>query len=1157
MAINPMLDKEFLRQLDCMKHKEIYARLTSLTFLEMPIEQIEGRVTGGSINIDGSSASRRSCNITLVAQDVNINQFYWGLTHKFKVEIGIVNTINPKYDTIIWFNQGKFVITTFNVSLSANSYTITINGKDKMSLLNGDLGGNLTAQTDFASIDTYDNFYELKVFNDPSTYTAGQYYVYDAATDTYNLSLAPYNENQTYYQPSSTYKKEQLPLKTIIREAVHTYGREPYFNIIINDLEDKGIELLEYRGSDPLYLLLDKDQDVYTNMTLNSDIECHIEGDEQDYTLGTLPDNAFDTRVTPLKGETVPKTITFQNEKGYYVSKVEYGDTAGFRTTDLVYAGELIGNIGETLTSVLDKIKNMLGDFEYFYDINGRFTFQKQRVYTTQSWNNIKQTEDNDIMIENAATTSSVMYSFIDNNIVTTFNNTPNLGNLKNDYSIWGTRKGISGADIPVHLRYAIDKKPTFYKNFEGQIFATSNSELETIYEQIVHKAITEFYSFTRKENPHFAGKQKLPDDWWYMSDWYNYYRKITGEAPNITIPIGEFATNSHSVEGIKGYVEKFNPELYFTTQNTPYLSNIWLFHIYDNGVYRYTSSDCHNNRDVPRDLDGRMVAPFNGCGHRYDFFIDIDQNGVAYDKPGCTGFFYKPSFPQVDLDHIIEVVEKNSIAYIKEYIYEHYFVCDWREIIYQMSKDYFKHNQEDDFYSKVMLNNGRNKDGEYYYPNGTTGYEQYYTDINAFWRDLYDIDPEQDYYKQGGYYAESIQWANNSDDITFQKETVWVPYEENDAIFESDYYLPQESKKYSDETIEEMITIESMNIDLHPKVESNIRGITWNTPDNDLQYEVYRSFYAASGFCAVPLTNEITHIDNLYIYNENGVNSSSIGTEGTLKLYYRVRGYKDVEIIKPIFEDEEEETTENEQSESEYVRVYTQWSNKCCLEFKKEQEINDDGQVIGETVEVTNTYEFDLMPNEQIPMINLDTYSNNFVDKNDDRKYWNKKVFESPETLNFWFDFLDSDSELAQFAVPVVGDRPKAVNDSKVTSIYFKEIPNIIFTTADEYDPFDRQTGYTYIWLDSSLENMFSISAQQKSAKEALDEYLYQHAYCIENITINTLPIYYLEPNVRIFVYDEDSKINGEYIVSKITIPLAYNGTMSITANKAVNRIY
>jgi hypothetical protein len=43
--------------------------------------------------------------------------------------------------------------------------------------------------------------------------------------------------------------------------------------------------------------------------------------------------------------------------------------------TDLVYAGDLISNIGETLTSVLDKIKNMLGNFEYFYDLGGRFVF--------------------------------------------------------------------------------------------------------------------------------------------------------------------------------------------------------------------------------------------------------------------------------------------------------------------------------------------------------------------------------------------------------------------------------------------------------------------------------------------------------------------------------------------------------------------------------------------------------------------------------------------------------------------------------------------------------------------------------------------------------------------------------------------------------------
>jgi hypothetical protein len=67
----------------------------------------------------------------------------------------------------------------------------------------------------------------------------------------------------------------------------------------------------------------------------------------------------------------------------------------------------------------------------------------------------------------------------------------------------------------------------------------------------------------------------------------------------------------------------------------------------------------------------------------------------------------------------------------------------------------------------------------------------------------------------------------------------------------------------------------------------------------------------------------------------------------------------------------------------------------------------------------------------------------------------------------------------------------------------------------------------------------------------------LYNYAYCIENITVSAVPIYYLQPNTRIFIYDENSGINGEYIMSKITISLTYNGTMSITATKAVDRLY
>ena len=66
----------------------------------------------------------------------------------------------------------------------------------------------------------------------------------------------------------------------------------------------------------------------------------------------------------------------------------------------------------------------------------------------------------------------------------------------------------------------------------------------------------------------------------------------------------------------------------------------------------------------------------------------------------------------------------------------------------------------------------------------------------------------------------------------------------------------------------------------------------------------------------------------------------------------------------------------------------------------------------------------------------------------------------------------------------------------------------------------------------------------------------LYNYTYCIQSVTINTIPIYYLEPNTKIYIHDEESKINGDYIVSKISIPLTYNGLMSINATKAVERL-
>ena len=58
-------------------------------------------------------------------------------------------------------------------------------------------------------------------------------------------------------------------------------------------------------------------------------------------------------------------------------------------------------------------------------------------------------------------------------------------------------------------------------------------------------------------------------------------------------------------------------------------------------------------------------------------------------------------------------------------------------------------------------------------------------------------------------------------------------------------------------------------------------------------------------------------------------------------------------------------------------------------------------------------------------------------------------------------------------------------------------------------------------------------------------------HSFCAETITITAAPIYYLEPNSRIVVSDRDSDVSDVYSVNKITLPLAHNGTMSISATK------
>lgn len=421
------MNQDFLNKLMEYPHRTVFARITALDFkTEYPIKEITGRFTGGSINIDGTSAVRRTCSLTIATEKEQMDYFYWGLKTKFKLEVGLENVIDSNYPNIIWFKQGIFVITQISESANTSSYTINISAKDKGCLINGEIGGSLPATIDFGKIDTYSRNDEKELVK----------------TTTY------------------------LEIKDIIKNSMMVYGGERLENIIINDVDDYGLELLNYNSDTPLYMLYNYVEDSTTNFYFNGNMTVYYKEKEskKSKTLNQLTVNELysfvenDSRNDFLKVSLDEKA----NSYDYYVVKFTKGDAAGYRKTELTYPGDLIGNPGEALSAILDKIKNIFSTFEYFYNIDGKFVFQKKKIYTASSFSTIV-IQDDEVYVDPSMYSSEFIYSFQDNSLLTAVSRNPIITNIKNDFSLSGVRKNANGIEINIHMRYALAEKPVAY----------------------------------------------------------------------------------------------------------------------------------------------------------------------------------------------------------------------------------------------------------------------------------------------------------------------------------------------------------------------------------------------------------------------------------------------------------------------------------------------------------------------------------------------------------------------------------------------------------------------------------------------------------------------------------------------------------------------
>ena len=97
MISNFLNDSAFLKEIDKMRIKEQYVKITVLNFQEQPIQEIQGKILSGNLNLDGRSSIRRTCNLTMIADAISnnltsIDKTVISINKKIRLEVGFLNT---------------------------------------------------------------------------------------------------------------------------------------------------------------------------------------------------------------------------------------------------------------------------------------------------------------------------------------------------------------------------------------------------------------------------------------------------------------------------------------------------------------------------------------------------------------------------------------------------------------------------------------------------------------------------------------------------------------------------------------------------------------------------------------------------------------------------------------------------------------------------------------------------------------------------------------------------------------------------------------------------------------------------------------------------------------------------------------------------------
>ena len=1160
-------DSDFLEKINSDRQQTQYVKITLLDWEENPIEEIQGLTTGGSINLNGDSAVRRTCNLSMYVYKENYMRItdpnnMISINKKVFLEVGLKNNTDKYTDyDIIWQPQGIYVITACGTSHSTSGITLNINLQDKMCLLNGTCGGVLPSSIQFDRYDTIDE--------------SGAY-----------ITLRP-------------------TIVQIIRELVNHWGNEQLGKIIIKDIDERIKCAMRWIGDTPIYAYNDEGQ---YHMTTN-------------------------------------KSIAEQ----YAYTEYNWGEDVGYIFTDFTYPGDLIANPGDTICTILDKIKSTLGNYEYFYDVDGNFHFQEIKNYLniTQATTDLNNIHNEQYLVD--ISKGQNVYNFKDSKLFTSYSNSPNYSNIKNDYVVWGIRQNTEGIKVPIRYHLAIDSKPQtgniynvfFYDDPDDGLtkakvpiefvnkshFPTKGTEGCFYMDKasnIIYKwdsEIEDFVIVSGGEIEPYGTKNEFPQTGeqgvvyvdnstaktynWGLDKTSEHFREVQEELNELSTTYYADLQSVHSnIENTDSTIRSLQNSLVEVNNTiTPIEQNIAKTTNEKNEAERQKQRNLDEadalQDQYDEDLEQKPIveAEIANLNNELTKLIDLNKatvngeliNVTNAENANILSIKVYGKTTQRAIPSMIRPIQvfplTNSISItastrtgLENTLY--YYLGNRN---FALADDYIKDGILTNNYGKYTL----------------LGYENWIitTTTSDYIEFSYDAPIEAGVTST----TYSSYFPNTEDcriDVTGTIISVRVPKsmnittkeEFNDWIINSltkfaipvDVYYklatPKETeiasvgilKTYNPETI--------ISNDISSQIELTYMTNTYSQEIADVKSELKTQEKKLKTInkeiAELPDTIQ-THLDiaqqltgDIMVMEQNltRLNNQLAPLEAQraeiVEAITAQEGYKDdcINQENVLTYDYNEDYAAIAATQYEYVETSliamdkvktTDWRSELYLQG-----------AAAEPLGISSNYYYPELAAEW-PKI-YDMKKNHYLDAQGNIIYtggFKDEILANPSNMDYFLDFIDSDAAISQFNVNAIGRRSMVESNDGFNCVFEPIIPDYVIIESGQEDTREKREecekkGQAYIQVEPAIFNTLATGGASNGCFEEVKMLLYNYTGYNEQINLSMIPLYYLEPNIRIGVRDIEADISGDFIIKTISVPLAVGSTMSVSATRAIEKL-